>query len=183
MIKRVSTTGVTLLGAVVGLLCLTGAREDDASSRFSDVTMDLGVVVSDLDASIAFYTKVVGLQKTGGFTVDEQFCRTAGLTDGHPLTITILTPNGDTAGTNLKLMEIPDVESRPADNTYIHSQLGFSYLTFFVNDIDAFLERAEEYEAELASEELVSLGGQKRLSLVRDPDGNLVEVIGNTSKN
>lgn len=183
MTRRVSTAGVTLLTAALGLLCLTGAREDEANSRFSDVTMDLGVVVSDLDASITFYTQVVGLQKTGGFTVDEKFCRSAGLTDGHALNITILTPNGDSSGTNLKLMQVPEAESRPSDNRFITSQLGFSYLTFFVHDIDAFMDRAEEFEAEMASTELVSLGGSKRLALVRDPDGNLVEVIGDTSKN
>lgn len=169
-------------GIVLGLVCLTGAREDEANSTFSDITMDLGVVVSDLDASIEFYTNVIGLQKTGGFTVGPEFCTSAGLTDGHALNVTILTPNGDANGTNLKLMEISEAESKPSDNTFVHSQLGFSYLTFRVNDIDALLERVETHGATLASKELVSLGGQVRLTVVRDPDGNLVEVIGKTSK-
>ena len=173
---------VAIPGVVFGLVCFTGAREDEANSTFSDVTMDLGMVVSDLDASIAFYTNVVGLQKTGGFAVDAEFCQAAGLTDSHPLKVTILTPNGDSGGTNLKLMQVPSVDSKPSDNSFVHSQLGFSYLTFHINDIDAFLERVETHGAKLAAKRLVPLSGRTRLTVVRDPDGNLVEVIGNTSK-
>ncbi len=181
MAGRLPSVCFAVLVTAAGVLCLTGARVDEAGSRFSDVTMDLGVVVSDLDASVAFYTQVVGLQKSGGFSVDEEFCRKAGLTDGHALDITVLTPNGDPDGTSLKLMQVPKAESRPADNSFVHSQLGFSYLTFFVHDIDAFMKRAEEHGAEMASTELVPLVGQQRLAVVRDPDGNLVEVIGDTS--
>jgi catechol 2,3-dioxygenase-like lactoylglutathione lyase family enzyme len=171
----------TIIG-VGGFFSFTAARDDEPDQVFSDVTMDLGIVVSDLNASVEFYADVVGLQQTGGFSVDDEFCRKAGLTDGHPLKITVLTPNGDSSGTNVKLMQLPNVDSQPIDNAFIHSQLGFSYLTFFVNDIDAFLERVRIHGAKLASREPVALGGQTRLAVVRDPDGNLVEVIGKTSR-
>ena len=181
MQKRTVSLSVVccLIPAVV---CLTGAREDEAKTRFTDATMDLGIVVSDLATSLSFYTNVIGLVKTGEFSVPGTLCREAGLTDGHPLNITTLTPNGDTDGTNLKLMQIPEVDSKPPDNAFIHSQLGFSYLTFYVADIDRVLAAVKAHGAGIASRGAVSLGGGQFLSLVRDPDGNLVEIIGSRSQ-
>ena len=170
------------IAGFLSIVCLTGAREDEAKSVFSDTTMDLGIVVSDLDASLSFYTDVVGLKKTGGFSVPGAICKTAGLSDGHDLAITILTPNGDSDGTNLKLMAVPEADSKPSDNKFIHSQLGFSYLTFYVADLDAAIARAKESGTEFAGADATPVGGGNSLSLVRDPDGNLIELVGPRGK-
>ena len=178
MMKRI--VPVCVLSAAV-LTVVAGAVHRDGTVTFSDPVMDLGVVVSDLDAAIAFYTQVVGLQKTGGFTVGPEFCSAAGLTSGHALNITILTPNGDPQATQLKLMSVPEAGSRPADNRWVPSQLGFRYLTFFVDDLSAAQDRIRQHGAVLASSSPVPLGDGRSLILVRDPDGNLVEIIGRTS--
>lgn len=173
---------VVIIVGCVTIACLTGAREDESKSIFSDTTMDLGMVVSDLDASLEFYTDVVGLSRTGGFSVPGNICKDAGLTDGHDLKITVLTPNGDANGTNLKLMTVPGADSKASDNEYIHSQLGFSYLTFYVADLDAAIARAKSAGAEFAGAEATRVGGNNSLSLVRDPDGNIVELVGPRSE-
>jgi len=173
---------VATIAGCLTIVCLTGAREDESKSVFTDTTMDLGMVVSDLDASLKFYTDIVGLTKTGGFSVPGSVCKQAGLTDGHDLNITILTPNGDSKGTNLKLMAVPDADSKASDNQYIHSQLGFSYLTFYVADLDAAIARAKSANVEFAGAEATAVGGKNSLSLVRDPDGNIVELVGPRSK-
>ena len=49
------------IGVAACLTVLSGA-DDAESKRFSDATMDLGIVVSDLDRSIRFYTDVIGLE-------------------------------------------------------------------------------------------------------------------------
>jgi catechol 2,3-dioxygenase-like lactoylglutathione lyase family enzyme len=144
--------------------------------------MDLGIVVSDLNASLKFYTEVVGLTKTGSFSVGADFCREVGLTDSHDLNIQVLSPNGDTDGTGVKLMELPGVTSHKADQRFIHSQLGFSYLSFFVTDIDAASARMKAAGVTAVAKERVRIPLETPvpmyLTLVADPDGNLIELIG-----
>ena len=41
-----------------------------AQSEFSSATIGIGVVVSDLEKSLNFYTKVIGMKKTGEFDID-----------------------------------------------------------------------------------------------------------------
>ena len=125
------------VAVTTGFFLLSGATTYQADDTFSDKTMDLGIVVSDLDRSIKFYTEVVGLEHTGEFFVGKDFCKDAGLTDSHDLSIQVLAPNGDVEGTNVKLMELKGVDSKSSDEAFIHSTLGFSYLTFYVSDIDA----------------------------------------------
>lgn len=180
--RWISLLNVSIL-AGLAIMLFGGARQGaEPASVFSDTTMDLGIVVSDLDASIKFYTDVVGLEKTGEFSVDEKFCRAAGLTDNHPLSIQILSPNGDTDGTSVKLMELPGIDSRKGDHRFIHSQLGYSYLTFMVNDIDAASARMKKAGVKAVGQEQVRVPLETPvpmfLTLIADPDGNLIELVG-----
>jgi len=149
------------------------------SGDFTSTTIDVGVVVSDLERSVAFYTGALGFTELPGFTVDADFCTDAGLSDHQPLVIRVLALGPDTGATRLKLMAVPGVESKPSDNAFVHSQLGYSYLTVHVTDMDAALERlARSGGKPLAKGPVPARGGEIALSLVRDPDGNLIELLG-----
>ena len=47
--------------------------------------------------------------------------------------MTKLKMTADTA-TKLKLMHVPGANSKQGDHAFVHSQLGYSYLTIFIND-------------------------------------------------
>ena len=171
------------LSALATLTVVTfGGAQNDVEQTFSDTPMDLGIVVSDLDVSVKFYTNVIGLKKTGQFAVGQDFCRAAGLTDGHDLNVQVLSPNGDTDGTSVKLMELPGVDSKTGDHRFIHSQLGYSYLTFHVADIEAASVRMKVAGIKAAGREHVRVPLDTPvpifLTVVADPDGNLVELVG-----
>jgi predicted enzyme related to lactoylglutathione lyase len=68
------------------------------------------------------------------------------------------------------------------DQQYIHSTLGVRYLTLFVKDMNAALERIKKAGVKLEGETPVELGGGNSLTVVRDPDGNFFELIGPMSK-
>ncbi|MEZ6062653.1 MAG: VOC family protein [Planctomycetaceae bacterium] len=165
----------------VALAVLSGAVQD-AERRFSDTTVDLGIVVSDLDRSLKFYTTVVGLTHDSEFFVDENFCRDAGLTDGHGLKIQVLHPNGDVDGTGIKLMQLNGVNSAKADHGFIHSTLGYSYLTFHVADIDAASARLKAAGIKPVGKDQVRVPLETPepiyLTVIADPDGNLIELLG-----
>ena len=82
--------------------------DDHKKSEFIEPTIDLGCVVSDLEASIKFYTEAVGFKVVGEFNVPKGFAKDSGLTDSKTLDIKVLTlggHNGEEA-TKLKLMQV-----------------------------------------------------------------------------
>ncbi len=66
------------------------AAAPEQASEFSSATIDLGVVVRDLEKSVAFYTKLIGFTQVPGFSVDAAFCGGAGLTDDKALDVSVL---------------------------------------------------------------------------------------------
>jgi predicted enzyme related to lactoylglutathione lyase len=61
---------------------------------------------------------------------------------------------------------------------YIHSTLGISYLTLRVVDMTAALARLKKAKVKLLGQTPASLGGNNRITVFHDPDGNFVELIG-----
>jgi lactoylglutathione lyase len=170
------------LTTFVALLALSTISHAEEEREFARATVDLGVVVSDVDASVKFYTEVIGFKEAGGFKVPGDFGKDAGLTSGNDLEIKVLTLGDDESATKLKLMQLPGVKSKKSDNTHIHSQLGFSYITVFVNDTNAAMARLKKAGIKPLAKGPVELPKPLPqgvfLTVVRDPDGNLVELVG-----
>ena len=162
--------------------CLaSNALSAQSEQAFSSHTIDLGCVVSDVDKAVAFYTQAIGFKQVSGFSVPGDYASKVGLTDGKMLDIKVLVlGEGDTA-TRLKLMHVEGARSKQTDNRYIHSQLGFSYLTIKVKDTAQALQRLESWDqadCRRVSGASASLGKGVYLTIVRDPDGNFVELVG-----
>jgi len=169
------------LVACTALPCL--AAEPAAFPR---TTIDLGCVVSDLDASLRFYTVGIGFRELPGFVVDPPLAADAGLTDGKPLDVHVLVLGEEEHATRLKLMQVAGTSPRTGDTEFIHSRTGFRYLTIMVADTDAALARLAAIGVRPIAGSPVALpdglGKGLFLTCVRDPDGNLVELIGPRSR-
>lgn len=61
-----------------------------AQSEFSHPGIFVGNVVEDLDKSVKFYTEVIGMTKTGEFSVDKTKAKNLGLTNAYNLDVTVL---------------------------------------------------------------------------------------------
>ena len=141
-------------------------------------TIDLGMVVSDLEKSLKFYTHACGFTATGEFKVNEQITKDSGLTEGTALTIKKLSLGKGNGATTLKLMQ-PAKAPKKADQEYITSNLGFRYLTLHVNSMDAVEARLKKAGVPILSKGPVPIGaGKVFLTVVKDPDGNFVEFVG-----
>lgn len=171
------------LTLAIGASAPLSAQED---SNFSKLTIDLGVVVKDLDRSIEFYTKAIGFTKVGHFDVPTATATDAGLTNSKDLSIDVLTLGAGDGATSLKLMELPEVIAREANNNFIHSQFGFSYITIHVKDTAKAMARLEAAGVKPIAKGPVelpaSLGAGVYLTVVKDPDGNFVELVGPSSQ-
>ena len=151
-------------------------------SEFAKTTIDLGVVVSDIEKSAAFYKEAIGFTEIDGFQVSADFATDSGLTENHALSIRVFTLGEGESATKLKLMQLPGVDSAKSKSDTIHSQLGFSYITIFVNDTTAAMERLSKNGVKPLAKGPVPLpkGFPEGifLTLVKDPDGNFVELVG-----
>jgi len=156
---------------------------------FPSTTIDLGTVVTDLAKSVRFYTEGIGFREVPGFEVPAEIAVAAGLTapdipGSKPLSIKVLVLGDGPQATKLKLMQVPGTLPRGGDNEFIHSHTGFRYLTILVPDTTAALERLARLGVKPISKSPVALPasllppGDQFLTVVRDPDGNLVELIG-----
>jgi len=152
------------------------------AQEFSSPTIDLGVVVSDVEKSAAFYTKVIGFKEQKGFTVSADFAATAGLTEKRQLNIRVFTLGEGPGATKLKLMQVEGGAKKPGQNAFIESQLGFRYLTIMVSDTAKSVQRATEAGAKPIASGSVAIPKEIAeglyLTIYKDPDGNFVELVG-----
>jgi lactoylglutathione lyase len=156
------------------------AHAADPASSFSKPTIDIGIVARDVDKSAKFYTEALGLKEIEGFSAPAELGKKIGLVDNHPLKVRVFVTDEIEGATRIKLMSFPEAMGTLPDRSYIHSTLGINYLTLFVDDMDQALARLKKAEAKLLGETPVSLGGKTQLVVVRDPDGNFIELIGPT---
>jgi lactoylglutathione lyase len=162
-------------------MLLIGAAQASpaADATFARTTIDLGTLVSNIERSVKFYTEVIGFTEAPGFSVGSDLTKDAGL-DDQPLKIRVLVLGEGPTATKLKMMEVPGVETQKGNPSMIHSQLGYRYITIFVNDLGAALERLSKADLKPLAKGPVPVPGPGGLLLavVRDPDGNLIELIG-----
>jgi lactoylglutathione lyase len=173
--RRICAVAALTFVSLIGLS--TSARAED-KPVFSKVTVDLGIVVSDLDKSAKFYSEVIGLTESGGFKVPGERAAQFGLTDNQPVVVRRFVLNDGKNGSSLKLMAFPDAPGKKPKQKFIHSTLGFSYLTIFVNDMAAAVARAKKAGVKMLGKTPSKLGGNTHLTVYRDPDGNFIELIG-----
>ena len=176
MHRALPTTLVALL------LAGTAAIHAAEPVAFPRTTIDLGAVVSDLEKSVRFYTEGIGFRELKGFDVSGDIAAAAGLTDSKPLSIRVLVLGEGPEATKLKLVQVAGTSPRTGDNDFIHSHTGFRYLTIMVNDMTAALERLAKLGVKPLAKSPValpeSLAPGMALTCVRDPDGNIIELLG-----
>ncbi len=152
--------------------------EENSVVEFTRGAIDFGIVCSDVKKSVAFYKNVVGMKEIDGFDVPARLAADAGLVDNHDLHVHVLVTQESSNATRLKLMQIKDAPGKKVDHEFIHSSLGMSYSTIWVSDIEVSLARAAAGNVKPLAKGPVALPNGLFLAVIRDPDGNFVELVG-----
>lgn len=119
--------------------------------------IDIGIIVADIDASLAFYQDLLGLVKVQEMPVWFGTMHRMAFGDSF-----------------VKLIDPKDVP--PAGAAGLPSVLGFRYLTFQVSNIDAVCADCAAAGVEFVLEKKVFMPGVT-IAMVRDPDGNIIEFV------
>jgi catechol 2,3-dioxygenase-like lactoylglutathione lyase family enzyme len=129
----------------------------------------VGTTVRDLERAVEFYTETFGLEVLDRFSVSGEAFATGVGVDGAEGRFAHI--DGD--GCRVELVEY-DPEGEPAAADAVN-QPGGKHLGFVVDDLDAFYDGLDD-DVETVSEPQLSPTGTGILFL-RDPEGNLVEVV------
>lgn len=142
--------------------------------------MHVGVTVTDLDRSLAFYRTTLGLRFQGelvmqGETTDRLFQRT-----GCKVRVAYLNGSEDLMAPPVELLQFVDdnAEKVPAD---LH-RTSISEICFRVSDLDRVYAQLRERGVDFLSEpqffDFSDAGfGTSKAVYFRDPDGNILELM------
>jgi catechol 2,3-dioxygenase-like lactoylglutathione lyase family enzyme len=120
-------------------------------------SLDIGVIVSDIKASLNFYQNILGLTFVG--TVPLWFGTMYRLRFGT---------------SDFKLVEPKTVPPRGAIG--LEKQIGFRYVTFVIENLSELCKNLQKSGIEFTLPEKEIRPGV-RIAMVKDPDGNIVEFV------
>jgi catechol 2,3-dioxygenase-like lactoylglutathione lyase family enzyme len=132
---------------------------------------NIGIVVEDLDATIAFFREL-GLELEGRAMVEGEWAgRVTGLGDQRVEIAMMRTPDGHSRLELSRFLAprvVADHRNAPVN------ALGYLRVMFAVDDIDETLARLRKHGAELVSGEVVQYEDAYRLCYIRGPEGLLI---------
>lgn len=178
-----------LIPAVLLFVAAVALAQDgqapQVASGYAHPRVDFGVVVSDLERSKAFYEQALGLKEASSFTVPGDVAGALGLSESLPFTVHVMQLGEGPGATQLKLMQFEGTRPHRPDNGFIHSTYGVRYLTFYVDDLAAALDRAAGHGVKPVAkgpQPIDPIAPGMGIALVRDPDGNFIELVGPLKK-
>ncbi len=174
--SRTSIASAALLLAITAVSLAPVASA--AESEFSKPVIDIGMVVKDSERTAQFLTNVVGFNEVRGFSVNADVARKIGLIDGYPAEVRVFMLEGAEPATRIKVLSFPKAQGKPADQAFIHSTLGFRYLTLYVKDMNPIVERLKKAAVPSLGETPIDMGSGTWLVAIKDPDGNFIEFVG-----
>ncbi|MFD1145450.1 VOC family protein [Larkinella insperata] len=154
-----------------------GALSALGQSNFTSKTIGVGVVVADLERSLDFYVNGIGMVKTGSFTINEEFGKRSGLTNGVATNVTILKLENSPEATDWKLMSLGSKPAHPKP-THIQDDTGMQYITIQVKALQPIIERLTKLKVPFLGSTPTPLNAKAHFVFVQDPDGTFIELIG-----
>jgi catechol 2,3-dioxygenase-like lactoylglutathione lyase family enzyme len=132
---------------------------------------NVGIVVEDLSATIAFFREL-GLELEGQFTIEGEWSgRVTGLGDQRVEVAMMRTPDGHSRLELSRFLAPPVIADHR--NAPVNA-LGYLRVMFAVDDLDETLVRLRAHGAELVSSEVVQYEDMYRLCYIRGPEGLLI---------
>jgi len=139
----------------------------------------LGLCVADLERSLRFYCDGLGFAQAEGYDLDEQ------MLDGIDRALEVSRPvklrsqmitNGEL---KIELLHFaaPVATGTPSPS---RGQIGFTHLSFFVDDVDAVARHLASLGGEVLASTRAQLGYE--VVFVADPDGTRVELMAPPAK-
>jgi len=162
---------------LLAMIAVFNSLSAQPENEFARSGIAVGVVVEDLQKSLDFYTKVIGMVQVREFSVDVEKARRMGLSDGQSFEIKVLKLINSEDASEWKIMSFSK-KSDASNQSFIPEKNGFRYVTIFVKSMKPVLARINKFGVKTMGETPMMLDANRQFVSVRDPDGNFVELIG-----
>lgn len=136
--------------------------------------MEVGIVVSDLDRMLGFYTEVLSCVEERRSDIPVELSRALRTAPAGYVNVWLKTPHGEV----IKLVKPPTAPTSAKAPEFSSARSGFAYLTFYCAEIEKVLATARVQGAIVRSDDW-TLSGSIGLKLVffEDPEGNVIELV------
>ena len=137
--------------------------------------VEFGFCVSDLEQSLQFYGKVIGLKVVSTIETDAIHAIRSGFAYGAYRVVRLQFPTGE----RLKLFapHHTPVRALRKEKAKPLAQTGFAFFTLIVKDLSAVLKNLEQTTYNARSPGIYELRAGVFVALLDDPDGNLIELV------
>jgi catechol 2,3-dioxygenase-like lactoylglutathione lyase family enzyme len=144
------------------------------TTELGAVPSHLGLCVADLDRSLRFYCEGLGFEPAGSFELDDTALPglERGLELASPVAMTSTFIELGTMKIELLSYRSPQPHGAPSVD---RAQLGFTHLSFYVDDVDVAATRLVTFGGTLLESTRASVGVE--IVFLADPDGARVELM------
>jgi catechol 2,3-dioxygenase-like lactoylglutathione lyase family enzyme len=143
---------------VMMLACVIRPADAETMERANDA-VGIGIAVTNIDASLKFYQEMLGLEFV------QKLATRTGTATMYRLRF---------GKSDVKLLEIP--KAPPSGPVGLTAQSGFRYVTFEIKNLSSLCIELRKKGVPFEIPENESRPGL-RLAMVRDPDGNIIELV------
>jgi catechol 2,3-dioxygenase-like lactoylglutathione lyase family enzyme len=133
----------------------------------------IGICVSDLSRSLAFYRDVLGMREVGRMVTDDPTTRTILEVDGAKLELVYL----ERDGVRLELLHYPSPGHVGSGERRPMNALGLTHVSFAVDDFDAAARAIASAGGCVLEGTRVTFPSGNRGLFTLDPDGTRIELI------
>lgn len=136
--------------------------------------LELGVACGDLDRQIDFYRSALDFEVVQRATVPGRMSAQLGLADAKIDFAWLQGPGGE----RIKLFPCSEGVAASAAPKHFSDQRGIAYLTFYCDDLDATLSKAEAAGCTRRSDPaMLDTALDTRIVFLLDPEGNAIELV------
>jgi len=138
------------------------------------VPLEPGIVCTNIEVMIEFYTRVLGLKLVSDAETTPELSTRFGATPHGYRVVRLQTPYGE----RIKLVQPNRDAPRPqAVPRWVFERHGLAYLTFVIANLQEVMKRLKAHGVRLVSEEPVEVRPGVLALYTLDPEGNYVEFV------
>lgn len=130
-----------------------------------------------MERSLDFYVDGIGMVKVNSFTINEEFSKRSGLSNGMPTSVAVLKLEDSPEANEWKLMSFGKKATHPKQK-FIQDDTGVQYITINVKALKPVIERLKQKNVPFLGSTPTPLNQNAHFVLVQDPDGTFIELIG-----
>lgn len=135
--------------------------------------LEVGICVADLDRMVSFYVDGIGCTEQMRMPIPTMVSEPTGMGPDGFVMVWLQTPWGE----RIKLLGPDAVPVAPAARAHLTEHRGLAYLSFYVPDLHALVDRVTAMGASTVSDGPIVDMGPLHIAFVADPEGNVLELI------